>query len=473
MINEKLPILAASKRSGRGSGVVIQEPRQEKNVSQCCVGGLCYYISAVIFLLGLLVGALSPFLDIRHSAEVAPSIAGTLDIGDNSQTLSINHQKDSKPSGIPTCPDGRPCFQPARIQVPTTYPGFPSFWNYATAGSMNVTYDSRSILINSQRSLFLGGSLHPSRATKATWSHALNEAVRNGLNLITIYVFWASHQPTPNQTLDFRLPSSTVADTLLQAGMGMPCDDVSDGVGSCTPSSSWDLAQAIKSAANRGLFVHIRIGPYDCAEYSYGGIPEWLPLQYPEMHMRRPDQEWMTAMAGFVNSTIQYLTQHNLWAWQGGPIIMGQIENELGGDDEVKGESPIANLAHINNKGQLVSDNTGKKEEIVRNVTLQDYANWCGKLVTELAPRVVWTMCNGLSAPETISTFNGDYFVENWLENNGESGRIQVDQPAIWTENEGKAFPHVNVVRCTSTNRIFMSSLNLVGRSRRLSNMGR
>jgi hypothetical protein len=25
-----------------------------------------------------------------------------------------------------------------------------------------------------------------------------------------------------------------------------------------------------------------------------------------------------------------------------------------------------------------------------------------------------------------------------WLENHGDSGRIQVDQPALWTEDEGK-----------------------------------
>jgi hypothetical protein len=46
-------------------------------------------------------------------------------------------------------------------------------------------------------------------------------------------------------------------------------------------------------------------------------------------------------------------------------------------------------------------------------------------------------MCNGLSANNTISTFNGDFSAPEWLEKHGDSGRIQVDHPAMWTEDEG------------------------------------
>ena len=46
--------------------------------------------------------------------------------------------------------------------------------------------DGREVWINGERALFLGGSMHPVRATRVTWEAALDEAVRNGLNMVTI-----------------------------------------------------------------------------------------------------------------------------------------------------------------------------------------------------------------------------------------------------------------------------------------------
>jgi beta-galactosidase GanA len=279
---------------------------------------------------------------------------------------------------------------------------------------MNVTYDSRSIVINGERALFLSGSMHPVRATKATWEAALDEAVRHGLNMVTIYVIWQIHQPFPDRDIDWSLP-------------GQPeCE-------SPERDCEWNLAGSIRSAANRGLFVHIRVGPYVCAEYDYGGIPRWVALGDPEIAMRRPNKAWMERMRVFVTETVAYLTINNLWAYQGGPIVMAQIENELGGDVDASTE----HLVKVNSEHRIVDgklQNKGASE--LGNATLQDYADWCGSLAASLAPEVIWTMCNGLSAKNTISTFNGDSGV-SWLENHGNSGRIQIDQPAIWTEDEG------------------------------------
>ena len=317
--------------------------------------------------------------------------------------------------------DGRPCFTPARIRVRTDQDGFPSFWNYAHKGAMKVTYDRRSFFINGERALFLGGSMHPVRATPLTWNYALDEAVRNGLNMITIYVFWAAHQPFPDKDIDWSLPG------------GISCDLLSYK----TPTCSWDLADAIRSVANRGMFVHLRIGPYDCAEYNYGGIPEWVALNNPNIAFRRPNREWMDAMEKFVTEAIAYVTKNELWSYQGGPIVMAQIENELGGDVELSADNILA----VTSSGSLVDptrkDVLGKLGQIARKATLQDYADWCGSLVERLAPNVVWTMCNGLSANNTIPTCNGNAGCSSWLENHGENGRIQIDQPGMLTEFEG------------------------------------
>jgi len=72
-------------------------------------------------------------------------------------------------------------------------------------------------------------------------------APSSGLNMVTIYVFWAEHQRFPGQKMDWTL----------MAGRGLACQ-----VGTTRPSyCGWSLADAIRAAAMRGLFVHARIGP--------------------------------------------------------------------------------------------------------------------------------------------------------------------------------------------------------------------
>ena len=301
------------------------------------------------------------------------------------------------------------------VQVVENKEGFPSFLNYG-GQPIAVSYDDRSILLDGDRALFIGGSMHPSRATKQTWEAAVDEAVHQGLNLITICVFWAAHQPMKELPLNWTLQRN------VSCGEGEPsfCD--------------WDLAQAIGAVASRGLFVHIRIGPYICAEYNYGGIPEWLPLMHPNMSMRRPNKEWMTVMEDYVTNSVVFLTEHKLFAYQGGPIILAQIENELGGEVNVATD----NLLQVDRFGNFINDTSIRiHSQVARNATLQDYADWCGDLVQRLAPEVVWTMCSGLSANSTITTYNGFLDDVGWLEQHGESGRIQVNQPAMWSEDEG------------------------------------
>ena len=184
-------------------------------------------------------------------------------------------------NGIAVCKQP-PCFEFSPIHVAQSIPAFPSFLDYAHRGPLHVSYDERAIKLNGERSFFLGGSMHPARATPRTWNKALDEAVENGLNLITIYVMWSDHQPLPDKPIDWTFPDwSKPKEAACQ-------DNSSDK--SCR---DWNLANAIRSAANRGLFVHLRVGPYDCAEYSYGGIPEWLLLQKPSMKLRRPNREWL------------------------------------------------------------------------------------------------------------------------------------------------------------------------------------
>ena len=131
---------------------------------------------------------------------------------------------------------------------------------------------------------------------------------------------------------------------------------------------------------------------------------------------------------------------------------MGQIENELGEEreDTFFDVAPKESKSHTGKPTSfsdenavrwledtaIINDDTdGSGSEAIDKVTVQDYADWCGSLVEKLSPNVVWTMCNGLSANNTIITCNGNSCT-GWIEHNGGTGKVQVDQPAMWTEGK-------------------------------------
>eukprot|EP01084_Bolivina_argentea_P198646 340099_1 len=145
-------------------------------------------------------------------------------------------------------------------------------------------------------------------------------------------------------------------------------------------------------AAEVGVFVNLRIGPYVCAEWSFGGLPTWL-LHVPGIEFRGDNKPWENYMGTFVEG-IASITQPYL-AKNGGPVILAQIENEYHGSSA--------------------------------------YVNWCGQLIKTLNMNVSWVMCNGMSASDTINTCNGNNCY-GYAQNHGKNFP---QQPLGWTENEG------------------------------------
>ncbi len=92
-----------------------------------------------------------------------------------------------------------------------------------------------------------------------------------------------------------------------------------------------NLSRFLQEAANAGLFVNLRIGPYVCAEWNYGGLPAW-PNQVPNISFRCSNEAWERLMRKFILDIVDYVTPY--LAKNGSPIIMAQIENELHGDDK-------------------------------------------------------------------------------------------------------------------------------------------
>nr|KAJ0194160.1 hypothetical protein LSAT_V11C800452970 [Lactuca sativa] len=75
------------------------------------------------------------------------------------------------------------------------------------------------------------------------WEDLVIKAKNGGLDVIHTYVFWNVHEPSPS-TYSF--------------------------------SGRCDIVRFIKTVARNGLYVNLRIGPYVCAEWNFGGFSVWL-----------------------------------------------------------------------------------------------------------------------------------------------------------------------------------------------------
>lgn len=90
-----------------------------------------------------------------------------------------------------------------------------------------------------------------------------------------------------------------------------------------------DLSRFVRLAQAHGLYINLRIGPYVCGEYYFGGIPLWLRGVDDVQCFRCSDKIWEREMAKIVGEVVDEVRP--LLAQHGGPIILLQVENEYNG----------------------------------------------------------------------------------------------------------------------------------------------
>ncbi|KAG5119775.1 hypothetical protein JHK82_034195 [Glycine max] len=207
----------------------------------------------------------------------------------------------------------------------------------------NVEYDHRALVIDGKRRVLISGSIHyprstPERVMSQMWPDLIQKSKDGGLDVIETYVFWNLHEPVRGQ-YDF------------------------DG--------RKDLVKFVKTVAAAGLYVHLRIGPYVCAEWNYGGFPVWLHF-IPGIKFRTDNEPFKAEMKRFTAKIVDMIKQEKLYASQGGPVILSQIENEYGNIDTAYGAA-------------------GKS-----------YIKWAATMATSLDTGVPWVMCLQADAPDPI-----------------------------------------------------------------------
>ncbi|KAL5555213.1 hypothetical protein UlMin_037449 [Ulmus minor] len=237
----------------------------------------------------------------------------------------------------------------------------------------DVTYDGRSLIIDGQRRILFSGSIHYPRSTPQMWPSLIEKAKQGGVDVIQTYVFWNLHEPKPGQ-YDF--------------------------------SGRYDLVKFIKEIQSQGLYVCLRIGPFIEAEWTYGGFPFWLH-DIPEIIYRSDNEPFKFYMQNFTTKIVSMMKSEGLYASQGGPIILSQIENEYGNIE-----------AAFHEKGP-------------------SYVKWAAKMAVDLQTGVPWVMCKQPDAPDpVINTCNGMKCGETF------SGPNSPNKPSLWTEN-WTSFYHV------------------------------
>jgi beta-galactosidase len=87
-----------------------------------------------------------------------------------------------------------------------------------------------------------------------------------------------------------------------------------------------DLRHFVELCKENGLYVYLRIGPWDHGEARNGGFPDWLLNK--KIPLRRNDPQYLKYVSRFYG---QIGSQIKGLLWQdGGPILGVQIENEYG-----------------------------------------------------------------------------------------------------------------------------------------------
>ena len=235
----------------------------------------------------------------------------------------------------------------------------------------SVSFNHRSFLLNNEPVLLQSGSIHYPRSVPSMWPGILNKTAAAGLNMVDMYVFWNIHEKEQ---------------------------------GNIQWEGRYDIVQFIQLAAKFDLFVHLRIGPYVCAEWDYGGIPYWV-RELSNVEFRTYNNAWIGAMKNFIVAVLDRVQP--LLAKNGGPIILAQVENEYGTWES------------------LYSD-AGKQ-----------YVQWAADTVLGLEPANAWVMCIQTDAPaQIVNTCNG-FYCDDWLSTHFSSFP---NMPGGWTENWGGWF---------------------------------
>ena len=117
------------------------------------------------------------------------------------------------------------------------------------------------------------GEMHYARVPAPYWRHRMKMMKAMGLNAVATYVFWNYHETEPGKW-DWK-------------------------------TGNKNLREFVKTAADEGMLVILRPGPYCCAEWEFGGYPWWLS-KAKGLVIRADNQPFLDSCRVYINQGRSY-----------------------------------------------------------------------------------------------------------------------------------------------------------------------
>jgi hypothetical protein len=182
----------------------------------------------------------------------------------------------------------------------------------AAPGTFQVI--NNAFTLNGEPMLVRSGSFHYHRGVPEQWEDRMLRLRAMGLNAIQTYVPWNWHE-------------------------------LEDGVWDF--SGPRNLTQFLQTAADVGLLVLLRPGPYICGEHDFGGFPYYL-LNVPGIQLRTNNTQYLQYVDRWWAQLLPLVRPYLIS--NGGPVAMVQIENEYGSYGNTGGNAQDkAYMVHLMN----------------------------------------------------------------------------------------------------------------------------
>ncbi len=175
-----------------------------------------------------------------------------------------------------------------------------------------IRFSAKMLEIDGAPGYLNSGEFHYFRVPSADWQKRMRLLREAGGNTLATYIPWLIHEPVEGT---FRF-------------------DAGDGF--------TDIRRFLDTAAAEKLMVIARPGPYQYSELAYAGLPGWLCRNYPEVLSLDRNGKTMNYFSVsylhplFLEKAERYFQQicpilAEYSSTRGGPVVMVQPDNELGG----------------------------------------------------------------------------------------------------------------------------------------------
>lgn len=227
-----------------------------------------------------------------------------------------------------------------------------------------IGFTNYYMTLNGKPFFGISGEFHFSRCEAQRWEDELLKMKMCGINVITTYIFWNHHEEEEG-TFDFE--------------------------------GRRNLRHFVELCKKHGLYVIVRIGPFDHGEARNGGLPDWL---YGKPFEVRKLSEgflfYVRRLYGKISEQLKGLLYKD-----GGPVIGAQIDNEY-----MHSSAPWELTTGISNEWVFGGD-----EGETYMLTLLDEAKKCGIQT----PFYTCTGWGGAVTPSVMMPLWGGYAYRPWL----------------------------------------------------------